>query len=50
MAFQKFVEKWETVNRLDPTSLTDARLNAHWAAQVIAGVEFAIPIPSNIPL
>ena len=45
MAFQKFVEKWETVNRLDPTSLTDARLNAHWAAQVIAGVGEALVAP-----
>jgi hypothetical protein len=37
-----FIEGWESVNSVDPKSLGEARLTAHWAAQIIGGVGDAL--------
>jgi hypothetical protein len=40
-----FIEGWESINSVDPKSLGEARLTAHWAAQIIGGVGDALVPP-----
>jgi len=42
MGFEQFVDQWEAVVPGDAGSLGDARLSAHWAAQIIGGVGEAL--------
>jgi hypothetical protein len=42
MGFESAIADWERVGSVDPKKLTDARLSAHWAAQVIAAVGEAL--------
>ena len=46
MNLEKAIEAWELVNDgIEPKSLVDARLQAHWAAQIIGGVGEALVTP-----
>jgi hypothetical protein len=42
MGFESAIADWERVGRVDPKKLTEARLVAHWAVQVVAGVGEAL--------
>ena len=45
MTYEEFLESWEAVNAVDPATLTETRLAAHWAAQIIGGVGEALVDP-----
>lgn len=42
MTFDEAIDSWEATGAVDSRSLTDARLQAHWAAQIIGGVGAAL--------
>lgn len=45
MTFATLVDNWEPINTIDPSSLHEERLTAHWAAQIIGGVGEALVPP-----
>ena len=42
MNFEDAMEEWEPINSVDPRELTEARLQAHWAVQIIGGTGEAL--------
>jgi len=47
MKYDDVIREWEAVNAVDPNGLTDARLTAHWLAQIIGATGEALVPPES---